>query len=108
MPKIQFDVNIANGVVIDVANVVLPVWWMEVYPFCLNQSKSLLHAEIKWLLYAILGLDSCTSVHRQICSYSHLPAASLPGFPLATDVKTASKGAVQRVDGKKHQEWLSK
>ena len=41
MPKIQFDVKFANGVVIDVANDVLPVWWMEIYPFRLNQSKSL-------------------------------------------------------------------
>ena len=48
MPKIQFDVNIANCVAIDIANEVLPVWWMEVYPFCFKQSKSLLHAKIKW------------------------------------------------------------
>ena len=33
MSKIQFDVNVANGVAIDIANDVLPVWWMEVYPF---------------------------------------------------------------------------
>ena len=37
-------VNVANGVAIDVANDVLPVWWMEVYPVRFNQSKSLLHA----------------------------------------------------------------
>ena len=48
MPKIQFEVNVANGVAIDVAIDVLLIWWMEVYTFCLNQSKSLLHAEIKW------------------------------------------------------------
>ena len=30
MPKIQFDVNVANGVAIDVANDVIPVWLMEV------------------------------------------------------------------------------
>ena len=48
MPKIHFDVNVANGVSIDVANDLLPVWWMEVYPFHLNQSKSLLHAEIRY------------------------------------------------------------
>ena len=47
MSKIQFDVNVANGVAIDVANTVLPVWSMEVYPFRLNQSKSLFHAKIK-------------------------------------------------------------
>ena len=47
LPTIKFDVNVANGVVIDVANDVLPVWWLEVYPFRFNQSKSLLHAEIK-------------------------------------------------------------
>ena len=41
MPKIQFDVNVANAVAIDVANDVLSVWWMEVYPFCFNQSKPL-------------------------------------------------------------------
>ena len=40
-------VNVANGVAIDVANDVLPVWWMEAYPARFNQSKSLLHAEIK-------------------------------------------------------------
>ena len=44
MSEIQFDVNVANGV----ANDVLPVWWMEVYPFRINQSESMLHAEIKW------------------------------------------------------------
>ena len=48
LPKIQFDVNVSNGVAIDVANDVLPVWWMEVYTLRLNQSKSLLHAAIKW------------------------------------------------------------
>ena len=48
MSKIQFDVNVANGVAVDVANDVLPVWWMEVYPFRVYQSESLLHAEIKW------------------------------------------------------------
>ena len=26
-------VNVANGVAIDVANDVLPIYWMEVYPF---------------------------------------------------------------------------
>ena len=51
MSKIQFDVNVANGVAIDVANDTLPVWWMEVYPFRVNQSESLLHAEIKWLRF---------------------------------------------------------
>ena len=40
--KSQFDIT--NGVAIDV----LSVWWMEVYPFDFNQSKSLLHAENKW------------------------------------------------------------
>ena len=48
MSKIQFDVDVAYGVDIDVANDVLPVWLMEVYPFRFSQSKSLLHAEIKW------------------------------------------------------------
>ena len=48
MSEIQFDVNDANGVAIDVANDVPPVWGMEVYFFCVNQSKSRLHAEIKW------------------------------------------------------------
>ena len=46
MSEIQFDVNVANGVAIDVANDVLPVWLMEVYPFRVNQSESLLHAEL--------------------------------------------------------------
>ena len=47
MYKIQFDVNVSNGVAIDVANDVLQVWWMVVYPFRVEPSKSLLHAEIK-------------------------------------------------------------
>ena len=47
MSEIQFNVNVANGAVIDVANDELPVWWMDVYPFCVNQSGSLLHSEIK-------------------------------------------------------------
>ena len=33
----EIDVNVANGVAIDVANDVLPVWWREVYPFQFNQ-----------------------------------------------------------------------
>ena len=44
MPKIHFDVTL---LLTYVANDVLLVWWMEVYPFRFNQSKSLLHAEIK-------------------------------------------------------------
>ena len=38
MPEIQLDVNVANGFAIGVANGVLPVWWMEVNPFLVNQS----------------------------------------------------------------------
>ena len=38
---IQLDINVANGVAIDVAYDVRPVWWMEVYPYCFNASKSL-------------------------------------------------------------------
>ena len=39
MHKIQFDINAANGVAIEVANDILSVWWMEVlvYPFRLKQ-----------------------------------------------------------------------
>ena len=40
MSKIQFDVNVALSVAIDVANDELPVWKMKVYPFRLNLSKS--------------------------------------------------------------------
>ena len=40
MPKIQFYVNVANGVAIDVANDVLVVWWMDVYPFRLNHENN--------------------------------------------------------------------
>ena len=47
MSKIQFDVDVANGVAIAVANDVLPVWWMEIYPFPFSQSISLLQGEIK-------------------------------------------------------------
>ena len=36
MPLNEFDVNAA----IDVANNIYPVWWMAVYPFRFNQSKS--------------------------------------------------------------------
>ena len=40
MHTIQFDINVANGVAIDVdydvaidvVNDLLPVWWMDVYP----------------------------------------------------------------------------
>ena len=39
MSKIQFDVDHTNGVTIDVANDVLPVWWMEVYPFRFKDKK---------------------------------------------------------------------
>ena len=46
MSKSQFNVDVANGVAIDVAKDVVTVWWMEVYPFCFNQSKLLLHTEI--------------------------------------------------------------
>ena len=52
--EIQFDFNVASGVAIDVANDALPVWWMEVYPFRVNQSESLLHTEIKWF-YDTIG-----------------------------------------------------
>ena len=54
MSKIQFDVDVANGVAIDIANNVLPIWRMEVCPFHFNQSKSLLHAEIKWYEHLII------------------------------------------------------
>ena len=51
MSKIQFDVDVADSAAIDVDNDLLPVWWMEVNVciFRINQSKSLLHADIKWL-----------------------------------------------------------
>ena len=51
MYKIQFDVNVANGVTIGVVNDALPVRWIAVYPFRFNQSKSLLHTEIKSFWY---------------------------------------------------------
>ena len=65
MSKIQFDVNIANVVVFDVAYDVHPVWWMEVYPFCLNQSKPLLHAKIKCSTYTH-SCSSDTTVHLSV------------------------------------------
>ena len=46
MSKIQFDVNVVNGVAFDVANGVLPARWIELYYFRFNQSESLLHAYI--------------------------------------------------------------
>ena len=42
MSEILFGDNVATGVAIDIANDVLPVWWMDVYPLRFNQSKSLL------------------------------------------------------------------
>ena len=45
MFKIQIEYNAANGVAIDVANDVLPFWWIEVYLFRFNQLKLLSHAE---------------------------------------------------------------
>ena len=39
MSEIQFDNFVAYGIVVDVANGIIPVWRREVYPFCLtNQS----------------------------------------------------------------------
>ena len=47
MSIIQLDVDVAISVAVDVTNDVLPVWRMDVYPFCFDQSKSLLQAEIE-------------------------------------------------------------
>ena len=47
----------------DVANDVIPVWWMEVYPFRFNQSKSLLQAGIKWLAYTSTSLYNAYNVY---------------------------------------------
>ena len=44
MYKIQFDINVVNGVAFDIANDVHLVCWMEVYPLRFNQSKSLSYA----------------------------------------------------------------
>ena len=53
-------------VAIDFVNDVLPVWWMEVYSFRFNQSKSLLHAEIKWFFWTVtllkVGEDYTTNL----------------------------------------------
>ena len=38
-PKWQFDVNVANGIAIDVANDALPVWWMEYTLFVLTNQN---------------------------------------------------------------------
>ena len=40
MSKIQFDVNVAHDVAIDVAIDVLPVWWMEVDPVVLTNKNN--------------------------------------------------------------------
>ena len=40
MSKIKFDVDHTNGVTIDVANDVLPVWWMEVYSFRFSRNQN--------------------------------------------------------------------
>ena len=39
MYKIQFDVDVDFGADIDVANDVLPILWMEVYPFRLSNQN---------------------------------------------------------------------
>ena len=40
MPKIQFDVNVANGVAIDVANVVIPVYLHRLSIFWINCTEN--------------------------------------------------------------------
>ena len=56
MSIIEFD---ANDVAIDVAYNLLPVWWMEVYPFRVNQSKSLLHVKLNdFSILTRLSLES--------------------------------------------------
>ena len=54
MLKIHFDVYVANGGAIDVGNDLLSALMIEVYRFRLNQSKSLLHVEIKWYCHKLL------------------------------------------------------
>ena len=39
--KFSFNVNVANGVVFDVANDVFPIWWMDVHLFRFNHLESL-------------------------------------------------------------------
>ena len=39
----MLDTNVPNGVAIDIADDILLVTWMKVYPERFNQSKSLLH-----------------------------------------------------------------
>ena len=51
MPKQGFDINVADGVVTNVANDALPFCWMKVYYKRFIQSKSLWNAEIKWFPY---------------------------------------------------------
>ena len=38
MPQIQFHVNVANGVAIDGASIVLPVWWRYTLSVLTNQN----------------------------------------------------------------------
>ena len=64
MSEIQFDVNVANRIAIDVAKDVLSVWWMEIYPFLVNQSESLLQAEIKLYCYTP-GVSVGVGVHME-------------------------------------------
>ena len=67
MSIIQFDTNVASSVAIDVANDVLPVWWMEVYPFRVNQSESLLHAKIKLLaIYIMCNRQSALKLNNLV------------------------------------------
>ena len=54
MPKIPFDVYVANSFAIDVTYDLHQVWWMEVYPFRFNQSKSLLSIYLS-ILSALLS-----------------------------------------------------
>ena len=64
MPKIWFDVNIANSIAIIVAYNVLSVLWMKVYSKCFIQSKSLLHTIIYWFL--LLQIEAVTEKQNSL------------------------------------------
>ena len=53
MSKIQFDVNVAKNIIIDVANDELPVQWNKVYLLHLSQSRSLSQCYINSKFYML-------------------------------------------------------
>ena len=81
MYYIQFDVNVSNGVAIDVGKDVLQVWWMEVYLYVLtNQNhgympklnyfvKYVCNTQLLWFQKVLIVRVSC--IKEDIVSVCH-------------------------------------